>query len=96
MAGSIHELHLHRKVEQIALGLPTDQQVRALAHSAPALQLDDLACVFDSTSLPLASDHPASAFESTILVVVVEDLFQSDVLPALFVWSSSPLISMES
>ena len=61
-------------------GLPTNQQLRALAHSAPALQLDDLARVFDSTSLALASDHQASAFESTILVVV-GDLFQSDVPP---------------
>ena len=38
--------------------------MRALALSAPALQLDDLARVFDPTSL-----------------VLVEDLFQSDVLP---------------
>ena len=52
--------------------------MRAVAHSAPALQRDDLARVFDSTSLALASDHQASAFESTILVVV-EDLYQSDV-----------------
>ena len=64
-------------------GLPTNQQVRADAHSTPALQLDDL--VFDSTSLALASDHQASAFRSTILVVVVVvvvvNLFQSDVFP---------------
>ena len=67
------------KVEQIALGLLTNRQVRALAHSAPALQLDDLARVFDSTGLALASEHQASPFESTFLVV--EDLFQSNVLP---------------
>ena len=67
-------------VEQIDLGFLTNQQVRALAHSTPALQLDDLAREFDSTSLALASDQQASAFESTILVVV-EDLFQSDVPP---------------
>ena len=46
----------------------------------PLLLSSYLARVFDSTSLALASDHQASAFESTILVVV-EDLFQSDVVP---------------
>ena len=55
-----------------------NQQVRAFAHSAPALQSDDLTRVFDSTNIALAFDHQASAFESTILVVV-EDPFQSDV-----------------
>ena len=64
------------KVEQIDLRLLTNQQVRAFAHSAPALQSDDLTRAFDSTNLALASDHKASAFESTILVVV-EDPFQS-------------------
>ena len=44
--------------------------MRADAHSALALQLDDSARVFDSTSLALASDHQASTFESTILVVL--------------------------
>ena len=61
-------------------GVPTNQQVRTLAHSAPALQLDDLARAFDCTSLAFASGHQASAFDSTILVVV-QDLFQSDVSP---------------
>ena len=54
------------KVEQRLL---MNQQVRAFAHSAPALQSDDMTRVFDSTNLALASDHQASAFESTILVV---------------------------
>ena len=54
-----------------------NQQVRAFAHSAPALQIDDLARVFDSTNLALASDHQARASDSTTLVVVHP--FQSDV-----------------
>ena len=67
------------KVEQIDLRLLSNQQVRAIAHSAPALQSDDLARVFDSTNLALASDHQARAFDSTTLGAV-EDPFQSDVL----------------
>ena len=66
------------KVEQIDLRLLSNQQVWAFAHSAPALQSDDLARVFDSTNLALASDHQARAFDSTTLVVV--DPFQLDVL----------------
>ena len=58
------------KVEQIDLRLLTNQQARAFAHSAPALQSDGWARVFDSTNLALASDHQARAFDSTILVVV--------------------------
>ena len=50
--------------------------LRSLRSCSP--KLDVLARVLDSTSLALASDHQASAFESTILVVV-EDLFQSNV-----------------
>ena len=65
------------KVERIDLNFPSHQQVRAIAHSAPALQNDDLAHVFDSTNLALASDHQAKAFDSTTLVVVV-DRYQSD------------------
>ena len=57
------------KVERIDLRLLSNQQVRAFAHSAPALQLDDLARAFDSTSLALASDHQVSAFESTNLAL---------------------------
>ena len=67
------------KVERIDLNFLSNQQVRAIAHSAPALQSDDLAHVFDSTNLALASDHQARAFDSTTLVVVVEDRYQSDV-----------------
>ena len=37
------------KIEQTDLGLPTKQQVRPLAHSTPALQLDDWARVFGPT-----------------------------------------------
>ena len=66
------------KVERIDLRLLSNQQVRAFAHSAPALQSDDLARVFDSTNVALASEHQARAFGSTTLVVV-EDRYQSDV-----------------
>ena len=38
------------------LNFLSNQQVRAIAHSAPALQLDDLARVGDSTSLALVED----------------------------------------
>ena len=65
------------KVERVDLNFLSNQQVRAIAHSAPALQRDDLAHVFDSTNLALASDHQAKAFDSTTLVVV-EDRHQSD------------------
>ena len=44
------------KVEQIELRLLMNQQVRAFAHSTPALQLDDLARVLDATSLALVED----------------------------------------
>ena len=63
------------KVERIDLHFLSNQQVRAIAHSAPALQSDDLAHVFDSTNLALASDHQARASDSTTLVVV-EDRYQ--------------------
>ena len=66
------------KVERIDLNFLSNQQVRAIAHSAPALQRDDLAHVFDSTNLALTSDHQARAFDSTTLVVVAEDHYQSD------------------
>ena len=67
------------KVERVDLNFLSNQQVRAIANSAPALQSDDLAHVFDSTNLALASDHQARAFDSTTLVVVVaEDRYQSD------------------
>ena len=43
VTGSIHELQRHRRrPDQCDLGLLTNQQVRVLIHSAPALQLDDL------------------------------------------------------
>ena len=51
--------------------------MRAIAHSAPALQSDDSAHVFDSTNLALASDHQAKAFDSTTLVVVAEDRYHA-------------------
>ena len=94
VTGNVHQLHRHRKgkVERIDLNFLSNQQVRAIAHSAPALQSDYLAHVFDSTNLVLASDHQARAFDSPILVVV-EDRYQSDAPPAQFVWSSSLLIS---
>ena len=38
-------------VEQIDLRLLMNQQVRAFAHSAPALQSDDLTRAFDSNNL---------------------------------------------
>ena len=66
------------KVERVDLNFPSHQQVRAIAHSAPALQSDDSAHVFDSTNLALASDHQAKAFDSTTLVVVAEDRYQSN------------------
>ena len=47
-----------RKVERIDLRLLSNQQVRAFADSTP-LQSDDLARVFYSTNLALASDHQA-------------------------------------
>ena len=55
-----------------------NQQVWAFALSAPFLQSDDLARVFDSTYLALVPDHQARASDSTTLVVV-EDPFKSDV-----------------
>ena len=64
------------KVERFDLNFQTHQQVRAIAHSAPALQSDDSVHVFDSTNLALASDHQAKAFDSTTLVVVAEDHYQ--------------------
>ena len=63
------------KVERVDLNFPSHQQVRAIAHSAPALQSDDSAHVFDSTNLALESDHQAKAFDSTTLVVVAEDRY---------------------
>ena len=45
------------------------------------------------TNLAFASDHQARAFDSTTLVVV-EDRYQSDMPPALFDWSFSPLNSL--
>ena len=39
------------KVERIDLNFLSNQQLRATAHSAPALESDDLAHVFDSTNL---------------------------------------------
>ena len=66
------------KIERVDLNFPSNQQVRAIAHSAPALQSDDLAHVFDSTNLALASDHQAWAFDSTTVVVIAEDRYQSD------------------
>ena len=68
------------KVEQIDLRLLTNQQVRAFAHSAPALQSDDSVHLFDSTNLALASDHQAKAFDSTTLVVVAENRYQLNML----------------
>ena len=62
------------KVERIDLNFLSNQQMRAIAHSALAL----LAHVFDSTNLALATDHQARAFDSTTLVVVAEDHYQSD------------------
>ena len=44
------------KVERVDLNFSSHQQVRAIAHSAPSLQSDDSAHVFDS-NLALASDH---------------------------------------
>ena len=67
------------KVERVDLNFPSYQQVRAIAHFAPALQRDDLAHVFDSTNLALATVHQAKAFDSATLVVVV-DRYQSDML----------------
>ena len=55
------------KFERVDMNFLSNQQVRAIAHSAPALQSDDLAHVFDSTNLALASDHQAKAFDSTTL-----------------------------
>ena len=81
------------KVERVDLNFPSHQQVRAIAHSAPALQSDDSAHVFDSTNLVLASDHQAKAFDYATIVVVAEDRYQSNI-PALFDWSSSPLNSI--
>ena len=43
------------KVERIDLRLLSNQQVRAFAHSAPALHSDDSVHLFDSTNLALAS-----------------------------------------
>ena len=64
------------KVERFDLNFPSHQQVRAIAHSAPALQSDDSVHVFDSTNLALASDQQAKAFDSTTLVVVAENRYQ--------------------
>ena len=64
------------KVERFDLNFPSYQQVRAIAHSAPALQSDDSVHLFDSTNLALVSDQQAKAFDSTSLVVVAEDHYQ--------------------
>ena len=64
------------KVGRFDLNFPSYQQVRAIAHSAPALQRDDSVHLFDSTNLALASDHQAKTFHSTTLVVVAEDRYQ--------------------
>ena len=45
------------KVERVDLNFLSHQQVRAIAHSAPALQSDDSAHVFDSTNLVVAEDR---------------------------------------
>ena len=45
------------KVERVDLNFLSNQQVRAIAHSAPALQSDDLAHVFDSTNLVVVEDR---------------------------------------
>ena len=80
VTGNGHQLHRHRRgrLNGFDLNFSSHQQVRAIAHSAPALQNDDLAHVFDSTNVALASVHQAKAFESTTLVVVAEDRYQSD------------------
>ena len=52
-------------MERVDLNFPSHQQVRAIAHSAPALQSDDSVHVFDSTNLALASNRQARAFDST-------------------------------
>ena len=72
-----HTGSMEVKVERVDLNFLSNQQVRAIAHSAPALQNDDLPHVFDSTNLALASVHQAKAFDSTTLVVC-EDRYQSD------------------
>ena len=67
------------KVERVDLNFQTHQQVRAIAHSAPALQSDGSVHLFDSTNLALVSDQQAKAFDSTILVVVAEDHYQLNI-----------------
>ena len=80
VTGNVHPLASASEgnVERVDLNSPSHQQVRAIAHSAPALQSDDLAHVFDSTNLALASDHQSKVYDSTTLVVVAEDRYQSD------------------
>ena len=66
------------KVERFDLNFPSNHQMRAIAHSVPALQNDNSEQVFDSTNPAVAFGHQVKTSDMTTLVVdVAGNHFQS-------------------
>ena len=77
------------------LGFLTNQQVRALAHSAPALQLDDLTRVFDSTSLALLEDLFQLDVPRTVRLVIFTTDLHGVVTLREYVETAAPLPTVD-